>query len=438
MKKALICLEQLGIGGVETFTITQVEEFARRNIKCYVLAREGLLSEKIKQLKNIEFVEFDFKLENKIDEEKINWLINFVEEKKIDFIYVHQFPCILYILPVVFKTKIPYIAYLHNIVPKTCEWFMEHYDMFKVLFPVYFECASKIIAITDAVKEEHQKLFNIPENRYIVINNSLDFSKYPNKKIDKLDYPYNKFLLFGRVSEQKRTSIETAVKFYEYCKEKYNPNITLTVVGDGEIFEEITEKYKDKNINFKGAVSDMAPEIENADVLLGVDRCMLEAVASKKPAVVCGYKGNVVLITPKNIKDAIKENFTGINLKDDKDELFKYSEKELIKILNDNYEYVSKKLAITDSVYLDIAPFEVRSDLFSVFEGLNYYIEKIKDLEQENHKLYLSNQELYKNIDCKTAENKELLNKINSILESKRYKFINRSADLVNTVLRRK
>ena len=52
MKKALICLEQLGIGGVETFTITQVEEFARRNIKCYVLAREGLLSEKIKQLKN--------------------------------------------------------------------------------------------------------------------------------------------------------------------------------------------------------------------------------------------------------------------------------------------------------------------------------------------------------------------------------------------------
>ena len=63
MKKALICLEQLGIGGVETFTITQAEEFARRKIKCYVLARDGLLSEQVKKLKNIEFVEFDFKLE---------------------------------------------------------------------------------------------------------------------------------------------------------------------------------------------------------------------------------------------------------------------------------------------------------------------------------------------------------------------------------------
>lgn len=438
MKKALICLEQLGIGGVETFTITQVEEFARRNIKCYVLARDGLLSKKVKQLKNIEFVEFDFKLENKIDEEKIKWLVNFVEKNKIDFIYVHQFPCVLYILPVVFKTKIPYIAYLHNIVPKTCEWFMETYDIFRVLFPVYFECASKIIAIADAVKAEHKKLFNIPEDRYIVINNSLDFSKYPNKKIDKLNYPYSKFLLFGRISEPKRTSIETAVKFYEYCKEKYNPNITLTVVGDGEIFEEITEEYRDKDINFKGAVSDMTPEIENADVLLGVDRCMLEAVASKKPAVVCGYKENVVLITPENIKDAIKENFTGINLKDDKDKLFKYSEKELIKIVNDNYDYVSKKLTITDSVYLDIDPFEVRSDLFSVFNGLNYYIEKVNNLEQDNKTLYTSIQELSKDFDIKNKENIELSSELKSILESKRYKIINKSADLINTVLRRK
>ena len=53
MKKALICLEQLGIGGVETFTITQVEEFARRKIKCYVLARDGLLAKNLKGLKNI-------------------------------------------------------------------------------------------------------------------------------------------------------------------------------------------------------------------------------------------------------------------------------------------------------------------------------------------------------------------------------------------------
>lgn len=399
MKKALICLEQLGIGGVETFTITQVEEFARRKIKCYVLARDGLLREKLKNLKNIEFVEFDFKLENKIEKEKVAWLINFVQEKKIDFIYVHQFSCVPYILPVVFKTKIPYVAYLHNIVPKTCEWFMDTYDIFKVLFPIYFECASKIIAITDKVQKEHTNLFHLPKEKYLVINNSLDFSKYPNKKIKSLKRPYNHLLLFGRVSEQKRTSIETAVKFYKFYKEKYNPNAILTIVGDGEIYDEMVKKHQDETIIFKGAVADMIPEMEQADILLGVDRCMLEAVAFKKPAIVCGYKGNTVLITPKNIKQAIEENFTGINLEDDKEELFQYSEKELIQILNDNYDYVSTHLAITDSVYLEIEPFQGNSNLESVFSGLNYYTEKIQNLQKENKELYLQTQKLYKQRD---------------------------------------
>lgn len=399
MKKALICLEQLGIGGVETFTITQAEEFARRKIKCYVLAREGLLSKNLKKLKNVEFIEFDFKLENKIDKEKVEWMINFVKEKKIDFIYVHQFPCVPYILPVAFQTKIPYVAYLHNIVPKTCEWFMEHYDIYRVLFPIYFECASKIIAITDKVKEEHIKLFHLPKEKYMVINNSLDFSKYPNKKINKINKKFNKLMWFGRVSEQKRASIDTAVEFFNYYKEKYNSKATLKIVGDGELYEDMSNKYQSQAITFVGAVSDMIPEIEKSDILLGVDRCMLEAVASKKPAVVCGYKGNVVLITPKNIKDAIEENFTGINLKDDMDELFHYSEQELIKTINQNYEYVSKHLAIADCVYLDIEPFNGENDLKSVFDGLNYYINQMQHLQSENQRLYLENQKLYKQIE---------------------------------------
>lgn len=399
MKKALICLEQLGIGGVETFTITQVEEFTRRKIKCYVLAREGLLSKNLKKLKNIEFIEFDFKLENNINMEKVKWLTNFVKEKKIDFIYVHQFSCVPYILPVVFETNIPYIAYLHNIVPKTCEWFMDHYDIYKVLFPIYFECASKIIAITDKVKQEHIELFKLPKEKYLVINNSLDFSKYPDKKVNKISKKFNKLMWFGRISEQKRTSIDTAVEFYNYYREKYNSSATLTIVGDGELFEEMVNKYQDKNITFKGAVSDMIPEIEKADILLGVDRCMLEAVASKKPAVVCGYKKNVILITPKNIKKAIEENFTGINLDNDKDELFNYTEKELLEILDDNYHYVANNLAISSSVYLDISPLKKESNLQSVFLGLNYYSEKIKSLEQENKELYLRTQDLYKEIN---------------------------------------
>ena len=84
---------------------------------------------------------------NNITKTNINYEVGIIENN-IDFIYVHQFPCVLYILPAVFKTKTPYIAYLHSIIPKTCEWFMDTYDVYKILFPIYFEYASKIIAIS--------------------------------------------------------------------------------------------------------------------------------------------------------------------------------------------------------------------------------------------------------------------------------------------------
>lgn len=395
MKKALICLEKLDIGGVETFTITQIEEFVRRGIECYVLSKDGILREKLNDIENVKWVEFDFKLERTLNHEKINELEKLILKKKIDFIYVHQFSCVEYILPIALKHKIPYVAYLHNIVPKTCEWFMEHYEIYKTLFPIYFRYASKIIAITTRVYEEHINLFKLPKEKYIILNNSLDFSKYPNKKIEKLNMNFDKLLWFGRVSEQKRNSIEIGIEFYEYIK-KYNKSAKLTIVGDGEILEEFKEKYSKKNIDFIGAVSDMTPYIEDSDILLGVDRCMLEAVASKKPAIICGYKKNIVLVTPSIIKAAIKENFTGINLKDDKEEILKYNEKELKKIIEKNYSYVKEKLQITNSVYLDIEPMEpMNLDLNQIIEITNSNIEKICSLEKESKKLFLDNQRLY-------------------------------------------
>lgn len=412
MERALICLEKLGIGGVETFVITQIEEFCKRGIKCYVMCKGGLLSEKIKNKKGIKLIEFDFELKNEIDFTKVKEVEKIIKKYKIDFIYVHQFPCILYILPCAFKYQIPYVAYLHNIVPGTLNWFMDYFSIYKSLFPIYFANASKIIAITEKVKEEHKKIFNIDESKYITIKNSLDFSKFPDIKIPKIPKKYKKLLLFGRISEQKRNSIYTAVDFYHWCKENYNEKMQLTVVGDGEIFDEIKELYKDDDIYFKGAVSDMEPEIKKADILLGVDRCMLEAVASKKPSIICGYNRNTVLITPKILKDAIEENFGGYSLGDDKEELFRYNTKQIEEIIEKNYQYVKKELSITNSVFLDITPFP------NIFD-MNYYFNDLSNLTKEVDKLTELNQ-LIKD------ENIYITDELRKIVNSRRWKLVNR------------
>ena len=371
MKNALICLEKLDIGGVETFTITQIEEFVRRGIKCYVMAKDGILSEKIKNKRNIKFIEYDFVLKNEIDFKKNAEIEKIIKKYKIDFIYVHQFSCIPYILPCAFKYKVPYVAYLHNIVPGTLHWYLKYVSIFRSLFPIFFENASKIIAITKPVKKEHQELFKLKDDKYLIINNSLDFKKFPDIEIPKIPKKYKKLLLFGRVSEQKRNSIETAIKFYNWSKENYNPNMKLTVVGDGEIFDEIVNKYKNTDIVFKGAVSDMKSQIEKADILLGVDRCMLEAVGSKKPAVICGYNENVSLITKEKLDTCIEENFGGYSLKDDKEEIFNMSIDDMKKNIEDCYQYIRKELSITDCVYLDIKPFPNIFDIDYYFNDIN-------------------------------------------------------------------
>lgn len=420
MQRALICLEKLGIGGVETFTITQIEEFCKRGIKCYVMCKDGLLSERIKNKKGIKLIEFDFELKNEIDFEKVEEVEKIIKKYNIDFIYVHQFPCILYILPCAFKYKIPYVAYLHNIVPGTLNWFMDNFSIYKHLFPLFFNNASKIIAITEKVKKEHQDIFKLDESKYITIKNSLDFSKFPDIEVPKIPKKYKRLLLFGRISEQKRNSIYTAIDFYHWCRENYNDKMQLTVVGDGEIFAEIKEKYKDEDIDFKGAVSDMEPEIAKADILLGVDRCMLEAVASKKPSIICGYNKNVVLITPENLPTAVEENFGGYTLKDDKGELFRYNTEQITNILEENYQYVKRELSITNSVFLDIDPFPNSFDMNIYFNDLSNLINEVEKMKELNNLI--------------KEENIYITDELRKIVNSKRWKIINRSLDAFKIV----
>ena len=389
MKKALICLEQLEIGGVETFTITQVEEFARRGIKCYVMARKGELSKRLKDNKNIVLIDFDFKLKNEIDFEKVKEIENIIKKYKIDFIYVHQFPCIPYILPCAFNLSIPYVAYLHNGIPGTIDWYNEYFSIYRSLFPLYFENADKIIAISDNAKKENQALFHLPNKKYIVIKNSLSFDEYPDIDV-KMPDKFSKLIWFGRTSKEKEGSIIGAIEFYKYVKSNYNSKAKLTIIGDGNILDEIKEKYSDEGIIFKGAVADVKPYIKKSDIVLGMGRCAIEGVASKKPTLICGYNKNVSLISPKTIKKCMNENFTARTLKDSKKELFEYSKDELINIIESNYSCVKENLSISNSIYLDIKPF---SNKFSFEYFLNDLNRNAKDYDRLQELNYLIKEE---------------------------------------------
>ena len=97
-----------------------------------------------------------------------------------------------------------------------------------------------------------------------------------------------------------------------------------------------------------GPKNNIKEYLEKADLLLGVDRCILEAIAMKVPAVITGYEGIKGLVSKNNINKALEENFSGDNLKTitidqcikDIDKLKEKKER----IIEDNYAIAREKL----------------------------------------------------------------------------------------------
>ena len=391
MKNILICLERLDIGGVETFTIAQVKEYAKRGIKCYVLSQGGLLERKLKDLKNVELINFKFNIENRIDYEEIEKIEKLIKNKKIDSICIHQYPCIPYLLPLIFKYNIPYMAYIHSTVEGTFEWYMKTYPMYHVLFPMYFKNASQIVAVTEKTKKENSKLFNIDLSKYKVINNSLDFSEYEDLKINNNLKKINKFMYFGRLAVEKEKSIIAAIDFFKDYKEIINENATLKIVGDGALLESLKEEYECEYIKFTGAVADTIKELNKTDAVIGVDRCILEGIAAKRIAIISSYSGNISLVTPKIMEKEIEENFSGKSLDDNKKELTKYSKEELKEIIKTNYKMIENKLSISNSIITELEDKDMKIDPVELFKTFSKEQDIVNKLMENNYNLYQEN-----------------------------------------------
>ena len=75
----MLCLNKLGIGGVETAALNQLIELSNRGFKVVVLAKDGLYRTEFEKYGAI-FEEFEFTVGNKYDLEKINRVMKILEK----------------------------------------------------------------------------------------------------------------------------------------------------------------------------------------------------------------------------------------------------------------------------------------------------------------------------------------------------------------------
>ena len=287
-KNILMCLNSLGIGGVETACVTQIAEYARRNYNVYVLAEKGIYTEKLEKIKNVKCINFNYEHKNGIELSKINFVINIIKKHEINMVIIQKLECILSVFPACILTNVPYIAYLHMGLPDTYNWYLGNLNISKSFVKAYLENAYKIIGISNQTIEENIKLFNIEKEKYELIPNAIDFKEFNNTE----DTNSKNILLITRLDKDKGNGVKNAIEFYKEYK-KDNPNISMDIIGDGAEKENIKQEILNQslNINLLGAKNNVSEFIKKYKLVLGVGRCIQEAIAMRKLAIVVGYEG---------------------------------------------------------------------------------------------------------------------------------------------------
>lgn len=379
IRNILMCLEYLDVGGVETAVVTLCKGYVRAGHKVYVAAKNGLYTKELEEI-GVEVLNLEHKIKNYFRLDKKKELVNFCKEKKITEIHIHQYPCIMYWLPVCMELNIPYLAYVHSIVPGAIEWFTSEFPTFNLALPIFFENASKIICIAESTKEEIENIYHFGEDKYMIIPNSLNMVDFSVRKIpDKLEI----FGIAARLSEEKILSIQNGIDlFFQYSKE--NSNARLLIAGDGDQKKKIKKYVKEKGIQdkveFLGSVLNMLDYYRKLDVFIGVDRCVLEAIACRRLTIISSYTGSLNIVNNKNIEQASNQNFSGINLENNENtisEILKIDNKNYKLITESNYKFINEKYNVDNNLYTYELNCNYTGDYKYIFKTTNKYTKEI-------------------------------------------------------------
>ena len=455
-KTILICLERLDIGGVETAVYNQTLAFKQKGYDVIVLAKEGIYSKKLEE-KGIICIDFEFRLGNEIEKDKTKEIVKIIKKYNIGQVHIHQFPCLLSAFPACLITNTPYVAFVHSRLTEVFDWYINTFSIYKRLFKFYFENAYKIITLNYGSIELNSNYFNIDKSKYKVLKNSITFGEYISETEVK---EIKNFMIISRIASEKIASIQNGIKcFIDYAKTCENFEGQLAIYGDGpeENMEQIRKYIDEKNVEkynifLAGKTNEVAKEMEKYDVIIGMGRCIIEALATKRLAIVTSPEELKFLITDTNLYDAIEGNFASNDLKQQTleyiiEQLKKLNSENIKNITEANYQIILKELDMTKNVFCieeydtdenyemkiielwDIQTEELKNQIEESMENSINDIQYFKNIAEEKDKIIEEQKNI---IESKEKRNIELFNELNSVYNSKRFKLVNKIANTLS------
>ncbi|MBE0664658.1 MAG: glycosyltransferase [Candidatus Aminicenantes bacterium] len=229
-----------------------------------------------------------------------------IRKEQVDLLHVHARKALVMGVVLNWLHKIPLVFTIHGTSRRELPLAFKSF---------WFRSVARVIAVSEECAAFFQARVSYPAHRLLIGRNGIDFLHFRDSLRERNGYL--NLLYVSRLDRDKRLAVDAVMAAVAGIFPR-RPQIRLRILGDGRQYGKIKKKARAINaaagrdiIAVEGWADDLAGPIANADVILGVGRCVLEAIACGRPVLVVGNEKIGGLVTKENFPSLQKANFSG-------------------------------------------------------------------------------------------------------------------------------
>ena len=313
--RILFVFEQYSRGGFETHLDTLIEALSGFGIDSYCLGGPDF-GRSSNRCRVRGYVNADLQTFTGATVERCaRQIADIVRRERIDVVHVHPFLSFLPGALGAMLADVPYVVSFHG--PPSLPLWVPYFGGFFVesLAKFVLPRATAISSVSEEARDVSASMFGVSASNIMISRNPIDFERFQSnpKHPDASDLCA---LLVSRLDDDKYSSITCALDFFRHLKNQ-RPGSRLRVAGSGEREQDLrdyTRRNSISDVEWLGHQDDVGSLIAQSDLVIGMGRVMIEAVAAKRLAVLAGHGGLAGIIDAGNFSELQRLNFGGRGL----------------------------------------------------------------------------------------------------------------------------
>lgn len=342
--KILLLTTHLNIGGISTYTVSLAKALKLKGHEIFVASSGGVLAPELER-SGVSHIRIDISTKSELSPKVLSAISEISKIiKKFDIDIIHSQTRIAQVAGFFISKRcgIPLVTTCHGFFNK---------NIGRMILPAWGE---KVIAISDAVKENLINYFGVSESKVSMIYNGVDIAKFirdiSKEKRDSLKDSFGikkDTTVLGMISRfTPDKGHDTILYAFREMLEKKR-DMQLVFAGDGEKKQEIINLAQRLELSDK--VIFMAPQLNTVDILSVIDVFMftparreglglalIEALAAGKPVVATNVGG---------ISSVVENNVNGFLVEPSKPGLLAEA---VLKLLSDKALYARMSVSARD------------------------------------------------------------------------------------------